>query len=47
MHLPVDIKEKHAGYLYSSYFKNIFQYLSPNKLPSSKAAIKKVEALSE
>ena len=46
-HLPVDIKEIQAGYLYSSYFKNIFLYLSQNKLPSSKAAIKKLEALSE
>ena len=47
MHLPVEIKEIHAGYLHSSYFKDIFLYLSQNKLPSSKAAIKKEEALSE
>ena len=46
-HLLVDIKEIHAGYLHSSYFKDIFLYLSQNKLPSSKAAIKKVEALSK
>ena len=46
-HLPVDIKEIHAVYLHSSYIKDIFLYLSQNKLPSSKAAIKKVEALSE
>ena len=45
--LPVDIKEIHARYLHSSYFKDILLYLSLNKLPSSKAAIKKVEALSE
>ena len=45
--LPVDIKEIQAGYLHSSYFKDIFLYLSSNKLPHSKAAIKKVEALSE
>ena len=45
--LPVNIKEIHAGYLHSSYFKDIFLYLSQNKLPSSKAAIKKVEASSE
>ena len=45
--LPVDIKEIHARYLHSSYFKNIFLYLSQNKLPHSKAAIKKVEHLSE
>ena len=46
-HLPVDIKEIQARYLHSSYFKDIFLYLSQNKLPSSKAAIKKVETLSE
>ena len=46
-HLPVDIKEMQTGYLHSSYFKDIFLYLSQNKLPSSRAAIKKVEALSE
>ena len=46
-HLPVDIKEIQTGYLHSSYFKDIFLYSSQNKLPSSKAAIKKVEALSE
>ena len=45
--MPVDIKEIHTGYLHSSYFKDIFLYLSQNKLPHSKAAIKKVEALSE
>ena len=46
-HLPVDIKEIHARYLHSSYFKDIFLYLFQNKLPSSKAAIKKVKALSK
>ena len=46
-YLLVDIKEIQVGYLHSSYFKNIFLYLSQNKLPSFKAAIKKVEALSE
>ena len=46
-HLPVDIKEIHARYLHSSYFKDIFLYLSQNKLPSSKAAIRKVEASSK
>ena len=43
----VDIKEIHARYLHSSYFKDIFLNLSKNKLPSSKAAIRKVEALSK
>ena len=46
-HLLVDIKEIHTRYLHSSCFKDMFLYLSQNKLPSSKAAIKKVEALSE
>ena len=46
-HLPADIKEIQARYLHNSYFKDIFLYLSQNRLPSSKAAIKKVEALNE
>ena len=46
-HLPVEIKEFHAGYLHSPYFKEIYQYLSQNKFPHSKLAIKKLEALSE
>ena len=46
-HLPVKIKEIQAGYLHSSYFKDLYFYLSQNKLPSSKMAIKRVEALAE
>ena len=46
-HLSVDIKEIQMGCLHSSYFKDIFLYLSQNKLPSSKATIKKVEGLSK
>ena len=46
-HLPVEIKEIHAGYLHRPYFKEIYQYLSQNKTPNSKLAIKKLEALSE
>ena len=46
-HLPVEVKEIQAGYLHSPYFKDIYQYLLPNKAPSSKLAIKKLEALSE
>ena len=46
-HLPVEIKEIQAGYLHSPYFKDQYQYLSQNKLPHSKLAIKKLEALSE
>ena len=46
-HLPVDIKEIQAGYLHSSYFKDLYLYLSQNKLPSSKLAIKRIETLTE
>ena len=34
-------------YLNSPYFKDIYLYLAQNKLPSSKIAIHKVEALVE
>ena len=47
VHLLVTIKEIQAGYLNSSYFKDIYLYLAHNKLPSSKAGIWKVEALAE
>ena len=46
-HLPVAVKEIQVGYLCSPYFKDLYQYLLQNKLPSSKSAIKKLEALSE
>ena len=45
--MPVEIKEIQAGYLSSSYFKDIYLYLAWNKLPTSKAAIRKVETLAE
>ena len=41
------IKEIQVGYLHSSYFKNLCLYLAQNKLPSSKSATHKVEALAE
>ena len=47
MHLPVKIKEIHAGYLNSPYFKDIYLYQAQNKLPSSKAAIRKVKTSAE
>ena len=47
MHLPVTVKEIQAGYLVSSYFKDIYLYLAQNKLPSNKTAIKQVEAFAE
>ena len=46
-HLPVEVKEIQRGYLYSPYFKDFYLYLSQNKLPSSKSAIRKLETLSE
>ena len=46
-HLPVETKEIQARYLSSSHFKDIYLYLSQNKLPVSKAAIRKVETLEE
>ena len=46
-HLPMEIKEIQAGYLCSPYFKDLYLYLSQNKLPSLKSAIKKSEALAE
>ena len=47
MHLPVKIKEIQAGYLSSPYFKDIYLYLAQNKLPTSKATIRKIETLVE
>ena len=46
-HLPLKIKEIQTGYLNSLYFKDIYQYLAQNRLPSKKAVIKKVEILAE
>ena len=45
--MPVKIKEIQAGYLCSPYFKDLCLYLSQNKLPSSKSAIRKLETLAE
>ena len=46
-HLPVETKEIKARYLTSSHFKDIYRYLSQNKLPISKTVIRKVEMLAE
>ena len=46
-HLPLTIKENQAGYLNSPYFKDLYLYLSQNKLPSSKSAVCKIEILAE
>ena len=41
------MKDIQAGYLIISYFKDIYLHLPQNKLPSTKSAIRKVEALGE
>ena len=46
-HLSVTVKEIQAGYLNSPYFKDLYLYLTQNRLPSSKNAIHKVKALAE
>ena len=47
MHLPLTVKEIQAGYLTSPYFKDLYLFLSQNKLPSKRSSIKKVETLAE
>ena len=46
-HLPMEVKEIQAGYLSSPYFKDLYLYLSQNKLPSLKSATRKLETLAE
>ena len=46
-HLPLTVKEIQADYLTSPYFKDLYLFLSQNKLPSKRSAIKKVETLAE
>ena len=46
-HLPLTIKEIQAGYLSSPYFKDLYLFLSQNKLQSKRSSIKKVETLAE
>ena len=46
-HLPLTIKQIQAGYLSSPYFKDLYLFLSQNKLPSKRSSIKKVETLVE
>ena len=45
--LPLTIKEIQAGYLSSPYFKDLYLFLSQNKLPSKRSAVKKIETLDE
>ena len=46
-HLPMEVREIQAGYLCTPYFKDLYLYLSQNKLPSLKSAIRKLETLAE
>ena len=46
-HLPLTLKEIQAGYLSSPYFKDLYLFLSQNKLPCKRSNIKKVETLAE
>ena len=46
-HLPFTIKEIQVGYLSSPYFKELYLFLSQNKLPSKRSSIMKVETLAE
>ena len=39
-HLPLTIKEIHAGYLSSPYFKDLYLFLSQNKLPRKRSSVK-------
>ena len=45
--LPLTIKEIQAGYLNSVFFKDLYRYMTQNKLPSKKNAIHKVLTLSQ
>ena len=46
-YLPMEVKEIQAGYLCSPYFRDLYLYLSQNRLPSSKSAIRNLETLAE
>ena len=43
----MEVKEIQAGYLCSPDFKDLYLYLSQNKLPSLKSTIRKLETLAE
>ena len=42
MYSPMSVKEMHAGYLISSYFKDLNLYLAQNKFPNTKTEIQKL-----
>ena len=41
-HLPMEIKEIQAAYLCSPYFKDMYLYLSQNKIPSLKFSYQEI-----
>ena len=47
MHLPLTIKEIQAGYLASSFFKDLYKYLAQNIMPHKRHTRHKVEAVAE
>ena len=47
MHLLLTIKKIQAGYLASSFFKDLYRYLAQNVMPHKRHARHKVEALAE
>ena len=47
MHLPLTIKEIQAGYITSSFFKDLYRYLAQNIMPHKRHTRHKVEALAE
>ena len=46
-HLPLTIKEIQAGYLTSSFFRDLYKYLAQNIMPHKRHTRHKVEALAE
>ena len=46
-YLPLTIKEIQAGYLTSSFIKDLYRYLAQNMMPHKRHARHKVEALAE
>ena len=44
-YLPLTIKEIQVGYLNSPYFKDLYLFLSQNKLSSKRSSIKKIKTL--
>ena len=47
MHLPLTIKEMQAGYLTSSFFRDLYKYLVQNIMPHKRHGRNKIEALAE